>query len=70
MSTAKSPAKKATAGDAEDWSTLAESTLKRKSVAQITDYLAGKGASVTHSDGKPMNKAELLEAVKGLKISV
>lgn len=69
-STGKSPAKKVTAGDAEDWSTLAESTLKRKSVAQITDYLTGKGASVTHSDGKPMSKAELMEAVKGLNVSI
>lgn len=66
----KSTAKKATASDVDDWSTLAESTLKRKSVAQLTEYLTGKGATVTHSDGKSMNKAELLEAVKSLKATV
>lgn len=46
----KSPVKKkaavakktAAAPSSDDWATLAESTLKRKTVAQLTDYLSGK----------------------------
>ena len=64
----KSTTKKATVIDSDDWSTLSESTLKRKSVAQLNEYLTRKGAAVTHQDGKSMNKSELLEAVK--KVSV
>jgi membrane protein involved in colicin uptake len=66
----KSTTKKATVIDSDDWSTLSESTLKRKSVAQLNEYLTRKGAAVSHQDGKSMNKSELLEAVKSLKISV
>jgi len=66
----KSTTKKATVIDSNDWSTLSESTLKRKSVAQLNEYLTRKGAAVTHQDGKSMNKSELLEAVKRLKVSV
>jgi len=66
----KSTTKKATVIDSDDWSTLSESTLKRKSVAQLNEYLTRKGAAVTHQDGKSMNKSELLEAVKSLKVSV
>jgi len=34
--------KTAAASSSDDWATLAESTLKRKTVAQLTDYLSGK----------------------------
>ena len=32
--------------NSDDWASLADSTLKRKTVAQITDYLSGKVSSV------------------------
>lgn len=66
----KATTKKAAVIDSDDWSTLSESTLKRKSVAQLNEYLTRKGAAVTHQDGKSMSKSELLEAVKSLKVAV
>lgn len=69
-SDAKATTKKAGAVDSDNWSTLAESTLKRKSVAQLNEYLTGKGATVTHENGKPMTKSELLEMLQRLKVSV
>eukprot|EP00581_Thalassiosira_minuscula_P006550 CAMPEP_0183742500 /NCGR_PEP_ID=MMETSP0737-20130205/64729_1 /TAXON_ID=385413 /ORGANISM="Thalassiosira miniscula, Strain CCMP1093" /LENGTH=555 /DNA_ID=CAMNT_0025978087 /DNA_START=90 /DNA_END=1757 /DNA_ORIENTATION=- len=69
-STKKSVAKKApkvkVVATADDWALLAESTLKRKTVAQLTEYLTGKGVTATDSSGKSLKKAELLEAVKSL----
>ena len=50
----------------EDWKSLADSTLKRKTVAQLTGYLTGKGVAVTDDSGKTLKKAELLDAVKSL----
>jgi len=50
----------------DDWASLADSTLKRKTVAQLTEYLSGKGVTATDSSGKSLKKAELLEAVKSL----
>lgn len=50
------------AAAANDWTQLAESTLKRKTVAQLTEYLADNGVSVE----KSMKKADLLNAVKSL----
>eukprot|EP00579_Thalassiosira_antarctica_P001485 CAMPEP_0201869562 /NCGR_PEP_ID=MMETSP0902-20130614/3030_1 /ASSEMBLY_ACC=CAM_ASM_000551 /TAXON_ID=420261 /ORGANISM="Thalassiosira antarctica, Strain CCMP982" /LENGTH=657 /DNA_ID=CAMNT_0048395089 /DNA_START=34 /DNA_END=2007 /DNA_ORIENTATION=- len=67
--TEKSPVvKKAstTAAPVDDWASLAESTLKRKTVAQLTEYLTGKGVLSTDGSGKSLKKAELLEAVKSL----
>lgn len=60
----KKAARTSTAVD--DWASLAESTLKRKTVAQLTEYLTRKGVSATDSSGKSLKKAELLEAVKSL----
>lgn len=65
-SSTKKTSKAATSSNTDDWATLAESTLKRKSVAQLTEYLVGRGVSVTDSAGKSLNKAELLEVVKSL----
>lgn len=64
----KTAAKKAsrTSAAVNNWATLAESTLKRKTVAQLTEYLNGKGVAATDSSGKSLKKAELLEAVKSL----
>jgi len=50
----------------DNWASFAESTLKRKTVAQLTEYLSGKGVTATDSSGKSLKKAELLEAVKSL----
>ena len=50
----------------DDWKTLADSTLKRKTIAQLTDYLTGKGVVVTDDSGKTLKKAELLDAVRSL----
>ena len=60
----KAVSKKKASGSAaasDDWTSLAESTLKRKTVAQLTEYLTGKGVGVS---GK--KKAELLDLVKSL----
>lgn len=56
----------ASTGAIDDWASLAESTLKRKTVAQLTEYLTGKGVTATDSSGKSLKKAKLLEAVKSL----
>jgi hypothetical protein len=56
------PAPATASGSDDDWTQLAESTLKRKTVAQLTEYLTGKGVSVQ----KSMKKADLLDAVKSL----
>lgn len=56
------PATATANGSDDDWTQLAESTLKRKTVAQLTEYLTGKGVSVQ----KSMKKADLLDAVKSL----
>ncbi|KAK1734741.1 hypothetical protein QTG54_014614 [Skeletonema marinoi] len=58
---APAPAK-ASSGPINDWTQLADSTLKRKTVAQLTEYLTEKGVSVE----KSMKKADLLSAVKSL----
>jgi len=58
----KAPKKKATA-DPDDWSTMAPSKLKRKTVADMTAYLEARGVTTTNSDGKPLKKAELVEAI-------
>jgi hypothetical protein len=42
LATKKAATKSATTSNADDWATLAESTLKRKSVAQLTEYLVGR----------------------------
>ncbi|KAL7454949.1 hypothetical protein ACHAWC_006535 [Mediolabrus comicus] len=59
---APAPAPATASGSDDDWTQLAESTLKRKTVAQLTEYLTGKGVSVQ----KSMKKADLLDAVKSL----
>ena len=41
-SATKKTSKLATTSNADDWALLAESTLKRKSIAQLTDYLIGR----------------------------
>ena len=58
---APAPAK-ASSGPINDWTQLADSTLKRKTVAQLTEYLTEKGVSVENS----MKKADLLSVVKSL----
>lgn len=50
----------------ENWALLADSTLKRKTVAQLTEYLTEKGVPATRDSGELLKKAELLEAVKSL----
>jgi len=63
--TKKAP-RRAASTKVDDWATLADSTLKRKTVAQLTGYLTEKGVMVTSSDGKALKKADLLSAVKSL----
>jgi len=50
----------------ENWAMLADSTLKRKNIAQLTEYLTGKGVSVVNDSGKSLKKADLIEAVRKL----
>ncbi|GKY93271.1 hypothetical protein MPSEU_000294600 [Mayamaea pseudoterrestris] len=48
----------------DDWSKFSTSTLTRKSIAELTDYLKVKGVSVVDSSGKNLKKAELVRAVQ------
>ena len=47
-----------------DWSGFTDSTLKRKTIKQLSDYLESKGLATTDASGEPLKKAELVEAVK------
>eukprot|EP00574_Skeletonema_japonicum_P010840 CAMPEP_0201721008 /NCGR_PEP_ID=MMETSP0593-20130828/5821_1 /ASSEMBLY_ACC=CAM_ASM_000672 /TAXON_ID=267983 /ORGANISM="Skeletonema japonicum, Strain CCMP2506" /LENGTH=523 /DNA_ID=CAMNT_0048211753 /DNA_START=40 /DNA_END=1611 /DNA_ORIENTATION=+ len=58
----KTVTKKAASSSIDDWTQLADSTLKRKTIAQLTEYLTEKGVSIE----KSMKKADLLNAVKSL----
>jgi hypothetical protein len=67
---AKKATKKAatkTAPKSDDWSALSLSTLKRKTVKDLSEYLSQKGVEVTHGDGTPMKKEELVSAVQSLQ---
>jgi hypothetical protein len=72
------PAPKAKAKNANDnvqvevpkaenpWSTLSQSTLKRKTIKELADYLSERGVGTTHDDGTPLKKGDLVEAVLAL----
>jgi len=62
---AKKPAKVAVS-TTKDWSDLSQSTLARKTVKELKEYLEEKGISTTGEDGKPLKKALLVEAVLAL----
>jgi chromosome segregation ATPase len=47
----------------DDWSTLSKSTLTRKTVKELQDYLDGKGLTTIDSEGRPLKKALLVDAV-------
>eukprot|EP00804_Cyclotella_cryptica_P002083 CCRYP_006503-RA/>CCRYP_006503-RA protein AED:0.11 eAED:0.11 QI:231/0.83/0.71/1/0.83/0.71/7/34/1041 len=49
-----------------EWHSLSDATLNRKTVAEITAYLTERGVSVTDESGKVYKKAELVAAVKSL----
>ncbi|GAX22816.1 hypothetical protein FisN_24Lh098 [Fistulifera solaris] len=51
----------------EDWSSLTVSTLNRKTIKDLMEYLEAKGATAVDSDGKPLKKAELVDAVMSVK---
>jgi hypothetical protein len=61
---AKKPAPKAeeTMGD-NPWSSLSESTLKRKTVKELAAYLSERGIESTNDQGKPKSKQDLVKAV-------
>ena len=65
---AKAPKAKTVAPkvDTDNWSTLSDSTLTRKTVKQLTEYLGTKGVATTGEDGKALKKAQLVEAVRAL----
>ena len=48
------------------WSTLSQSTLKRKTIKELADYLSERGIETTHDDGTPLKKGDLVEAVLAL----
>lgn len=49
------------------WASLTEATLKRKTVAQLTEYLSERGVKVIdESSGKTLKKALLVESVQSL----
>ncbi|KAL3925603.1 MAG: hypothetical protein SGILL_000297 [Bacillariaceae sp.] len=64
----KAVAKKKTAAKAaaKDMSSLSKSTLARKTVKELSEYLETKGVSSTGGDGKPLKKADLVDAVLSL----
>lgn len=47
----------------DDWSSLSLSTLKRKTVRDLKDYLEAKGATAIDAEGKPLKKDQLVEVV-------
>jgi superfamily II DNA/RNA helicase len=48
------------------WAELSESSLKRKNIAAIIQYLADHGASLNEEDGKKPTKTDLISAVNDL----
>jgi len=48
------------------WGTLAPSSLKRKTVKDLTSYLSERGVDTKGDDGKALKKALLVEAVQNL----
>jgi superfamily II DNA/RNA helicase len=48
------------------WATLSESSLTRKTIAEISEYLANHGISLLDENGKKAKKADLLSAVHEL----
>lgn len=50
----------------DDWASLSDSTLSRKTVKELEKYLSEKGVKTTGDDGKVLKKALLVEAVRGL----
>jgi len=64
----KAGAKKTkTAKKREDsWSTFSTSTLNRKTIVQLTEYLNTKGVPTTDDNGKALKKKLLVEAVQAL----
>jgi hypothetical protein len=45
------------------WSSLSESTLKRKTVKELTAYLSERGIESSNDQGKPKSKQDLVKAV-------
>mmetsp|Transcript_2598 Transcript_2598/g.5561 ORF Transcript_2598/g.5561 Transcript_2598/m.5561 type:complete len:576 (+) Transcript_2598:145-1872(+) len=56
----------ATTASENEWASLADSTLKRKTIAQLIEYLTERGVPVTDDSGQSLKKADLLEAVKSM----
>jgi len=54
------------AGIDNPWSSLSDSTLKRKTIAQLSEYLTERGAQVVDENGKSLTKASLVENVRSL----
>ena len=50
----------------DSWSSLSASTLSRKTVKELTEYLNTKGVKTTGEDGKPLTKALLVDAIRAL----
>lgn len=61
----KSPASKSNASETKDWSQLSDSTLKRKTIAQLKEYLLDQ-KSTDSSDVKNMKKGDLIALVKSM----
>lgn len=59
----KSPASKSDASRTKDWSQLSDSTLKRKTIAQLKEYLLDQ-KSTDSSDITKMKKGDLIALVK------
>lgn len=56
----------ATDDSANPWASLSDSTLKRKTIADLSEYLADRGVKVTDDSGKKLKKVELVAAVQSL----
>jgi hypothetical protein len=59
----KEAADSVVSGGSENWNSLSESTLKRKTVKELTSYLEEKGLTTTGGDGKTLKKADLVAVV-------
>jgi len=54
------------AGIDNPWSSLSDSTLKRKTIAQLSEYLTERGAQVVDQNGKALPKALLVGNLRSL----
>ncbi|KAG7337889.1 hypothetical protein IV203_025921 [Nitzschia inconspicua] len=62
----KATTKKPETGGSNDWASLSKSTISRKTVKELSEYLDSKGVATTDAEGNALKKADLVEAILSL----